>query len=283
MIDLLIRIIDRLIQLKEYRDSRLQELHEKIFQPTFEELMAVHRDYMKLFEETRQRLPSFEFLTFPCIEWLRAYNYVLFDSYDDAKLFCACEGKDANKIGRLRSERNYFIWYTSKNTGRRIRLYFSSGSEATRAAEHAGLGNVFPATTAQMPASILPQMRETERFVRQARLEFEPVRTKLKALTRELGRAKFGKEGDEFIASVLEYFPDGAFDTKQHSSGATTVLGAMKPLLQESENQLGPHRLKKIESDVHHLLYSLEEDYKEKWNRVSDTYAAMRALLVTRF
>lgn len=60
MIDALISIADRLIQLKTYGDSRLKELHASLLQPLFNELLLIHNDYMQLFDKTEKMLPSLD-------------------------------------------------------------------------------------------------------------------------------------------------------------------------------------------------------------------------------
>ncbi|MDH3747338.1 MAG: hypothetical protein OER97_03960 [Gammaproteobacteria bacterium] len=49
MLDLFLSIIDRLIQLKGFRDARAAKRFQEIYQPSFEELLLVHRDYVGMF------------------------------------------------------------------------------------------------------------------------------------------------------------------------------------------------------------------------------------------
>jgi hypothetical protein len=53
----LLSIIDRLIQLTEYRHRRYRLLFESLVEPAFAELLLVHGDYIRMFEETRRLLP----------------------------------------------------------------------------------------------------------------------------------------------------------------------------------------------------------------------------------
>jgi hypothetical protein len=54
----LLSIIDRLIQLTEYRHRRFRLMFESLLEPVFAELLLVHGDYIRMFEETRRLLPS---------------------------------------------------------------------------------------------------------------------------------------------------------------------------------------------------------------------------------
>ncbi|WP_455205687.1 hypothetical protein [Kaarinaea lacus] len=57
MIDLFLEIIDRLIQLKQYRNQKLRTMFDELIDPIFNDLLLVHRDYVDLFEGTLNILP----------------------------------------------------------------------------------------------------------------------------------------------------------------------------------------------------------------------------------
>lgn len=60
MINALLNILDRLIQLLTLRDRRGARLFTELWEPTFNELLQVHRDYIELFEETGLRLSELD-------------------------------------------------------------------------------------------------------------------------------------------------------------------------------------------------------------------------------
>src|SRR5213596_737736 len=58
MLNELMSVIDRLIKLKEYRDRRFRSFFKDVIEPAFNDLLLVHSDYIKMFEQTYQLLPK---------------------------------------------------------------------------------------------------------------------------------------------------------------------------------------------------------------------------------
>lgn len=57
MIEMLLSVIDRLLNLKQHRNAKLQLVYEQVVEPTFTDLLMVHRDYIQMFEGVLNRLP----------------------------------------------------------------------------------------------------------------------------------------------------------------------------------------------------------------------------------
>jgi hypothetical protein len=57
MINTLLSLIDRLIQLSQYKRRRYRVLFNEILQPTFDELLLVHKNYIDMFTEAKGLLP----------------------------------------------------------------------------------------------------------------------------------------------------------------------------------------------------------------------------------
>lgn len=57
MIDALLAIIDRLIQLRQWRRKRLQVTYQQLLEPLFNDLLLVHGDYIKMFCDTLDSMP----------------------------------------------------------------------------------------------------------------------------------------------------------------------------------------------------------------------------------
>jgi hypothetical protein len=146
MIELLLQLIDRLIDLKKYQAERVEKTFKEILDPVFSDLLLVHGDYVRMFEDVQQQL-----IAIPNLD---------------------------NDDGRKR----------------------------------------------------LLEVAET---LRQRRLEFEPVRQKLGAMTRELStdasklsRTMDSKEAEAFVVSVLEYFPRA--ELGDQSSRSSALIEALR-------------------------------------------------------
>ncbi|MGG6241603.1 hypothetical protein ACQ4N7_23500 [Nodosilinea sp. AN01ver1] len=57
MIDALISVVDRLIQLKKYQTERTRYLFEKLFEPVFNDLSIIHGNYIQILTQLAQQSP----------------------------------------------------------------------------------------------------------------------------------------------------------------------------------------------------------------------------------
>jgi hypothetical protein len=78
MLDLVIRAVDRLIDLAKIREKRIRIRFEEIYRPSFLELQAVHTDYLKMFteldcklEKIRSHFPEDDPVAVEALEFLR--------------------------------------------------------------------------------------------------------------------------------------------------------------------------------------------------------------------
>jgi hypothetical protein len=134
IIEPLLAIIDRLISLTKYHETRLKDLYRNLFEPTFSELLVIHSDYMKMFEHLADTLES--------------RRLILVDgtpSYGE----------------------------------------FTFGGEGVK------------------------RLREAASYLSAKRLEFEPVRVKLRSFVLELREHNPVALADRFVDALVRYFPDG--------------------------------------------------------------------------
>ncbi len=58
MLDALVKIIDRLIELAKYREERFRRIFDKLIEPTYEDLTIIHSDYLEMFQTVYDLLPT---------------------------------------------------------------------------------------------------------------------------------------------------------------------------------------------------------------------------------
>lgn len=58
MIELILKLIDRIIDLKKYRDERFRKTFDDILDPLFKDLEAVHGNYIRMFEGVDAQLAA---------------------------------------------------------------------------------------------------------------------------------------------------------------------------------------------------------------------------------
>jgi hypothetical protein len=189
MIELLLKLIDRLIDLKKYQAERLHKTFQDILDPLFNDLLSVHGNYIRIFEEVQEQLATIPDLT-----------------SDDGK----------------------------------------------------------------------KRLLEIAESLRQRRLEFEPVREKLAAMTRELGGGLYGKgpkmkspEAQEFVAVVLQYFPRANLTT--HTSRSSALVEALR-----GGAAITPTQVDSYGRGLPELVESTIQDCRERWSAVCGSYAKLK-------
>lgn len=189
MIELLLKLIDRLIDLKKYQAERLHKTVQDILDPLFNDLLSVHGNYIRIFEEVQEQLAAIPDL----------------------------------------------------------------GSEAGK-----------------------KRLLEIAESLRQRRLEFEPVREKLAAMTRELSGGLYGQrpkmaspEAEEFVAGVLQYFPRAELGT--HKSRSSVLLMALRGSAAITSAQVD-----RFGRSLPELVESTIADCRQRWSAVCDSYARLK-------
>ncbi len=189
MVELLLKLIDRVIDLKKYQADRLKKAVESDLDPVFDELMAVHGDYVRMFEDALAQLMAIEDST--------------------------------TTLGRQK---------------------LAAAAEA----------------------------------LRHRRLEFEPVRAKIMAMSAEMGRSiadgssNWGcREAEQFVRDTMEYLPRG--NLGDGKSRATTLLALLY-----GASVLTPDQMHRHGAGLPPLIRATIDECRSKWDRVCVSYAQLK-------
>ncbi len=182
MIDTLLQLLDRVIQLSKYRKSKVRTVFHELVQPLFEELLIVHANYIEMFEEATA-----------CLE-----------------------------------------------------DYLGPNSEQT--------------------------VREVIDRLKQRRIEYEPVRTKLDAMAGAFFSAS--SELEQFGTALFYYFPKGylSYNVRHHST-TFRVIEQLELLISKQKEE--PLRLCMEALEIVDVALMAK---REQWARVCEQYAKLKIL-----
>ena len=199
MLEDFLAIVDRLISLKEYKNRRLNKLFEDLFEPVFNELLIVHRDYLNMFEETYKILPSAEFLE------------------------------------------------SSQPISKEYRQ----------------------------------QMNKAANYLRKTRIEFEPVRVKLRALAKNMDTMELADEAHAFVQSVCNYFPSGEIPTRRSSS--TELLDTIQYYSDKAHVDIPEDFWSSQYSyEIQEYIQEVINNHKDNWSNVCETYVQLKIAAANR-
>lgn len=210
MIREILSILDRLIQLKNYRNRQRNKLFHELFEPAFNELLQVHRDYIEMFEKTNTLIPS-------------------------------------TPVGGL------LVAFQPK---------------------------------------FKEQVKAAAEYLREKRIEFEPVREKLRMLAVDMDSMKLDPQERAFVEAVAEYFSifstDKDLSYLAQSSAHNYILlpsnaGNLLLLIESVRQEVGGifGRAKKI-NELRKYIKSLLNEHRAKWKKVSETFASLKTAAASR-
>ena len=115
--------------------------------------------------------------------------------------------------------------------------------------------------------------------LKEKRIQFEPIRFKLREFAKVLAEQKLQQEEKEFLNAVLQYFPIGTF--KIHFSSSTHIV-------QKIEEYLDGGPANSSEFDDFDKLYYLSKEvqrtidrHKEAWSDVCVTFAKLKVKIAS--
>ncbi len=290
LIDTAFSILDRLMKLKSLKDNRKKLAFQDILEPAFHDLEQIHRDYLGLYDKVEAKLPSFEFLSKPGTKWRDGKGYLNFLTEEAALRFLKLEELDDETLHHTLVARGYCIDYPAPDGEDPIVLIFRERFAADAAADELGLQD--PPRKYEPPNEecAFLALQDLIAFVRETRIQYEPVRIRLRSLAQTMSEVSLGTSGDAFMRAVLNYFPDGSMkpflrlgervENEERywggSSGATSVLEALqdvaKPGAKDDVDLLNHAR-----SSASHLVYYLKQHHKDQWEKVTIAFAQLQA------
>lgn len=177
MIEALLSIIDRLIELKRGRTIGRTQMFDRLLEPTFNDLLIVHGDYIKMFEQLR----------------------VLADTRPSA-------------------------------------------------------------------STLEKRVNNAKAQLREKRIEFEPVRQKIRTISGQLAKKKLQSEERQFVDAVVRYLPSG--EPSLPRSSARTLLLYL-------DQDLTP-------AEIDMMLLKTIERHRNAWSDVCIAFASLKVTVASQ-
>ena len=278
----LISILDRLIQLKEYRDRRLQELFTGLLEPTFNDLLQVHRDYLEVYEKIRRGLPKIDGVSATLLQ-TKGGTIIRFKDRAEAEVFANAYGAQGSSWVAPAPGLAYVVPINLPD-GTTLRGGTQDLRDAEKLAKELDVSTerISEAEPVYPSPQVGEQLRNLRNDVAASRLAFEPVREKIKIVAQRAIELESRPTAQSFVLAVAKYFPTAPFDRKESSSrrsGMTTLIGELDGMLSPSRTA---HELYWAIEGVDQMLKRFEQEHRINWSVVCETFADVRMSVIER-
>ena len=122
--------------------------------------------------------------------------------------------------------------------------------------------------------SAIETLKSATDLLRQRRIQFEPVRVKLRELLSVIENQSLGEEEEEYLHAIVSYFPRGGLRGRRPSSQSAEALTRMELLLEQiTEDQLDD------DPDFAQLITYIRKtlvDQKQAWSDVCVAFAKLK-------
>jgi hypothetical protein len=119
------------------------------------------------------------------------------------------------------------------------------------------------------------KMRSAVEYVRERRRVFEPVRTKLRALTSAMDTMSLSTNEKRFVDELVKYFPDGEL-SETRTSDSQSLLDQIEYYSDAKIVDLRDSELADAGSTLPSLIDSLIERHRYQWSSVCEAYATLK-------
>jgi hypothetical protein len=278
----LISILDRLIQLKDYRDRRLQELFTGLLEPTFNDLLQVHRDYLEVYEKIRRGLPKIDGLSATLVQTKRGTTITFKDPAEAEMYANAC---DALGTWVAPAPPLAYVVLIDLANGATVQGGTQDRRHAEELAKELGVSpdRIRRAELVYPSPQVMEQLRNLRNDVAASRLAFEPVREKIKIVAHRATELDSRPTAKSFVLAVAQYFPTAPFDREESSfrrSGMTTLIKELDGMISSSHTA---HELYWAMDAVDYMLKRFEEEHRINWSIVCEKFADVRMSVIERW
>ena len=127
----------------------------------------------------------------------------------------------------------------------------------------------------------IEEFRTAAEYLREQRRKFEPVRTKLRALTAAMPNVALSAEDRRFVETLIDYFPQGTLEETR--TDGESLLDKLEYFSDAKKVVVPDSALKNLRSfDLQDLIDDLVQRHRENWTNVCEAYARLKIAAADR-